>query len=92
MGYREVATSKESQLEELRLRLQWASSRMERQQVRMRSEEMIKGGGDRVVDWIWRLCNMSFQSSGVPEDWRSAEIVPWYKGKVERTECSLVCR
>ena len=19
--------------------------------------EMIKGGGDRVVEWIWRLCN-----------------------------------
>ena len=24
--------------------------------------EMIKGGGDRVLDWIWRLCNMAFQS------------------------------
>ena len=23
--------------------------------------EMIKGGGDRVVDWIWRLCNMTFE-------------------------------
>ena len=22
--------------------------------------EMIKGRGDRVVDWIWRLCNMAF--------------------------------
>ena len=21
--------------------------------------EMIKGGGDRVVDWIWRLFNMA---------------------------------
>ena len=20
--------------------------------------EIIKGGGNRVVDWIWRLCNM----------------------------------
>ena len=29
--------------------------------------EMIKGGGDRVVDWIWRLCNMAFESV-VPED------------------------
>ena len=29
---------------------------------------MIKGGGDRVVDWIWRLCNMAFESGGVPED------------------------
>ena len=22
--------------------------------------EMIKGRGVRVVDWIWRLCNMAF--------------------------------
>ena len=32
--------------------------------------EMIKGGSDRVVDWIWRVCNMPFESGGVP-DWRS---------------------
>ena len=25
--------------------------------------EIIKGGGDRVVDWIWRLCNMDFEWS-----------------------------
>ena len=30
--------------------------------------EMIKDGGDRVVDWIWRLCNMAFESGVVPED------------------------
>ena len=30
--------------------------------------EMIKGRGDRVVDWIWRLCNMAFESDVVPED------------------------
>ena len=49
--------------------------------------EMIKGGGDRVADWIWRLCNMAFESCIVPEDWRSAVIVPLYKGKGERTKC-----
>ena len=48
---------------------------------------MIKGGGGRVVDWIWRLYNMAFESGVVPEDWRSAVIVPVYKGKGERTEC-----
>ena len=37
---------------------------------------MIKGGGDRVLDWIWRLCNISFESGVVPVDWRSAVIVP----------------
>ena len=38
--------------------------------------EIIKGGGDKVVDWIRRLCNMAFDSSVVPEDCRSAMIVP----------------
>ena len=30
--------------------------------------EMVKGGGNKVVDWIWRLCNMAFETSVVPED------------------------
>ena len=30
--------------------------------------EMIKGGSDRVVYRIWRLCNMAFESGVVPED------------------------
>ena len=30
--------------------------------------EMIKDGGNRVVDWIWRLHNMAFDSDVVPED------------------------
>ena len=48
---------------------------------------MIKGGGDRMVDWIWRLCNMVLERGVVPEDWRSAVIVTLNKGKGERTEC-----
>ena len=31
---------------------------------------------------------MAFESGIVLEDWRSAVIVPLYKGKEERTECS----
>ena len=27
--------------------------------------EMIKGGGDRVVNWIQRLCNMAFENGVV---------------------------
>ena len=30
---------------------------------------------------------MTFESGFAPEDWRSAEIFPLYKGKEERTEC-----
>ena len=51
------------------------------------NRKIIKGGGDRMVDWIWRLCNMAFASDVVPEDWRYAVIAPLYKGKGERTEC-----
>ena len=49
--------------------------------------EKIKGRGDRVVDWIWRLCNMAIKSGVVSEHWRSTAIVPLHKGKGERTEC-----
>ena len=49
--------------------------------------DMIVRGSDMVVDQIWRLCNMAFESSVVPEDWRSAVIVPLYKAKGKRTEC-----
>ena len=28
--------------------------------------EMVKGGGDMVVEWIWRLCNMTFESGVMP--------------------------
>ena len=46
------------------------------------TREMIKGGGNRVVDWIWKLCNMAFENGAVLEDWRSAVIIPLYKGKL----------
>ena len=49
--------------------------------------EMIKGGGDRVVEWIWRLCITAFESSVVTAEWRSTMIVSLYMGKGERTEC-----
>ena len=48
--------------------------------------EMIKRESDSVVDWIWRLCNRAFENGVVPEDWRSAVIVPLHKGKGETTE------
>ena len=51
------------------------------------TKEMIKGGGDRVLDWIWRLCNMTFQSGVLRKDWRSTAIIPLYKNKGARTDC-----
>ena len=43
--------------------------------------EIEKGGTEMVVDWIWNLCNMAFESSVVPVNWRFAVIIPLYKGK-----------
>ena len=37
--------------------------------------EMVKTGGGMVLDWIWRLYSMAFESGVVPEDWRYAVIV-----------------
>ena len=42
---------------------------------------MINGRGDRMVDWIWRQCNVASESGVVPENWRATGIVPLYKGK-----------
>ena len=47
---------------------------------------MVKGS-DRVMDWIWRLCNIAFEIGVVAENWRSDVIVSLHKGKGERTEC-----
>ena len=51
--------------------------------------EMIKGGGDRVLDWIWRQYSFAFESGVVSEDWRSVVIVPLYKGKGDYIGISL---
>ena len=47
-------------------------------------EEMLKGGGNMVVDWIWSLCNMAFENGELPKDLRSTVVVQLYKGKGER--------
>ena len=41
---------------------------------------MIKGGGIKVMNWDWRMCNMTFEGTVVPKYWGSALIVPLHKG------------
>ena len=36
------------------------------------AKEIIKSEGELVIDWIWKLCNMAFESVVVSEDWRFA--------------------
>ena len=60
---------------------------MKRVQVRIgATKEKIKGGGDVVEDWIWKLCNIAFESDVVPEDLRSA-VISLRKGKGEMIKC-----
>ena len=50
---------------------------------------MIKGGDDRVVDWIWRLCNMSFENDVLLEDWSSFMIVSLYSTRVKKKRLNV---
>ena len=79
MVFRKATTSEKSHIGELR------KFKTEKLQV---TGEMINGVGERVVNWIWRVCNMAFKNIVVPEDCRSAMIILLYKGKGERNECS----
>ena len=29
--------------------------------------EIVKGGGELVIEWIWKLCNVAFESGVVAE-------------------------
>ena len=38
--------------------------------------EMLKAGGDVVVQWLHRIFRVAWESGTVPTDWRKAQIVP----------------
>ena len=48
--------------------------------------EMLKAGGDVVVQWLHRIFCVAWESGTVPADWRKAQIVPVHK-KGSRTQC-----
>ena len=41
-----------------------------------------------MVAWLVRLLNYCFETGRVPRNWCEACIVPLYKGKGDRCECS----
>ena len=49
--------------------------------------EMLKYGGEALVKWITKLCKLCMAEGKVPNDWVRAIVVPFYKGKGERSEC-----
>ena len=50
--------------------------------------ECLKKGGMAVLEWLVRLLNLSFDMGVVPMGWRDACIVPLYKGKGNKCECT----
>ena len=50
--------------------------------------EFVRKGGRSMVAWLLRLFNCCFETGRVPGDWCRACIVPLYKGKGDRCECS----
>ena len=50
--------------------------------------ECLKKGGMAMLEWLVRLFDVSFDMGVVPTDLRGACIVPLYKGKGEKHECS----
>ncbi len=50
--------------------------------------EMLKCGGDAVVEWMLLICEQAWKKGEIPDDWKRAFIVPLHKGKGNRGECS----
>ena len=44
--------------------------------------EMLKNGGISIIDWLLTIFNNCMESGVVPEDWKTACIVPYTKGTV----------
>ena len=50
------------------------------------SGEMLKAGGEVVVEWLHRIMNRAWMNSMVPDDWRKALVVPVHK-KGSKVQC-----
>ncbi|MCP5003018.1 MAG: hypothetical protein GY941_03575 [Planctomycetes bacterium] len=49
--------------------------------------EMLKYGGEEMVEWMLLICGLAWSHGVVPGDWTRAVIVPLYKGKGCRDRC-----
>ena len=50
--------------------------------------ECLVKGGMAVLEWLVGLLNLCFDMGVVPMEWRGDCIVPLYKGKGNKCECS----
>ena len=50
--------------------------------------ECLKKRGRKVLEWLVRPLNVSFDTRVVPMGWRGACMVPLYEGNGDKCECS----
>ena len=48
--------------------------------------ELLKNGRTSLIDWLWELLLEGWKSGQVPEEWKSATLVPLHK-KRDRNIC-----
>ena len=41
--------------------------------------ELLKNGGEAMIDWLWELLQMVWRTRQVPSEWKSATLVPLHK-------------
>ena len=46
---------------------------------------------DGLAQVLWNIIDNSWKSEHLPEDWKFAQVVPLYKNKGKRTDCSNYC-
>jgi hypothetical protein len=51
------------------------------------TNEMVKSGGLAIVERLVRLFNACMNIGNAPDEWRSAIVVPLFKGKGDKNEC-----
>ena len=49
--------------------------------------ELLKSGGETVIDWLTELMQEVWRTRKVPQDWRNATMIPVFKKK-DRTQCN----
>ena len=48
--------------------------------------ELLKSGGETVIDWLTELMQEVWRTKKVPQDWRNATFIPLFKK--DRTQCN----
>ena len=55
------------------------------------AEDMLKYGGESVIKWMHRICQLTWKEERVTGNWMEAVIIPIHKGKgdIKRVKASF---